>query len=339
MSDDDFFDEHQAVAAWLSEKYDISQSEATLKSYKSVMARFRAFLARHGLSLDPWRDLSEVTTDRQRRRTLGQFAIKIREFAEVSAKGEPVAISSYELRLKCISSFYQFCNKYDLLFCGNPVERIKRPRIPPYQHSRALGIEDVAKAMAQIDRATKKGCRDFALLAVLLETGRRIGEVRLLRWRDLTRHTDGSLEVYFSRTKGGKTKRDLLSKETSDAVLSWIRLSYGGKTPKKMACVWTSVSRRSAAHTQLGYEACRDIMMEHLGTTCVHRVRHTWVAAMRRLGATLEEIGDSLGHSSTATTRIYDSQVREVTNPRREELARLFGLRASNADASALEAD
>ncbi|MGI9061780.1 MAG: tyrosine-type recombinase/integrase [Ktedonobacteraceae bacterium] len=332
MSDDDF-DEHQAVAAWLSEKFDVSQSQATLKNYKSTITRFQAFLAEHGLGLDPWRDLTEATTDRQRRRMLGQFAIKIREFAEVSAKGKAVATATYEMRLKAISSFYQFCNKYDMLFCGNPVERIKRPRIQPYQHSRALDIEDVAKSMARIDRTKRKGCRDYALLAVLLETGRRIGEVLRLQWRDLTRRADGSLEIYFSRTKGGKTKRDLLSRETSEALLTWVRLSYGGKTPKKTASIWTSLSSRSAdKHIPLGYEACRAIMMDYLGTTSVHRARHTWAAAMRRLGATLEELGDGLGHSSYDVTRIYDQHVREIVNPRREGLAKLFGLTQNRGD-------
>ncbi len=328
------FDEDQAVSAWLSEKFDISQSDATLKNYKSIMGRFRAFLVERGLHLDPWHNLPESTSDQQRRQALGSFALAIREFSERDAQGNTSMASTYEMRLKALSSFYQFCNKYDLLFCGNPVDRIKRPRIKPYQHSRALDIGDVVASMAAIDRTTKKGCRDYALLSVLLETGRRVSEVLHVQWRDLTRRADGSLEVYFSRTKGGGTKRDLLSKETSDAVLAWIRLAYEGHTPRKTAWIWTSLSARSAdEHPPLRYEAARQVMTVRLGTSSVHRARHTWVTAMRRLGADLEEIQDGLGHSSIAVTKLYDRQVREVKNPRRENLAKLYGFNASASEA------
>jgi integrase/recombinase XerC len=322
------FDENAAVAAWLAEEFDLSQSEHTLRNYRNTMNRFRAYLGSEGLTLNPWQGLPEGASDQLRRQALGKFAIKIREFAGRAAQGKAaVASSTQEMRYKVISSFYRFCNRYDLLFCGNPVERIKRPRIRPYEHSRALIIEDVAAAMAAIDRSTIKGCRDYALLAVLFETGRRVSEVLRLRWRDLTERPDGSLEVYFARTKGGKTRRDLLSIETSAAVLAWIRLAYDGKVPKKMAWVWLSLSPRSIQErAPLRYEGVRSLMLERLGTTSVHRARHTWVAAMRRLGAHIEEIQDGLGHASSEATKHYDQAVREVRNPRREELAHLLGI-------------
>jgi site-specific recombinase XerD len=320
------FDEEAAIAAWLAAKYRISRSEKTLSTYRNIISRFRDWLREQGLSLNPLQGCSETAGDWEKRQVLGQFALKIQSWASAPS-GRAVSNHSFNGYLSALSSFYQFCNRYDLLLCGDPVERIERAKVHRYAGSRALDVTEVAKRLGDIDRTEKKGCRDYALLATLFESGRRISEVLGMQWKHVTMRTDGSVEVFFPRTKGGKTKRDALSQATSKALLAWIRMEYGEKKPKASAPIWTSLSSRTRnLHVPLQYQSAREVMRLYLGTARLHQARHTWARAMKLLGASLEERRVGLGHSSALTTELYDAALSDAENPHREALARLFGI-------------
>src|SRR5260370_38570792 len=100
--------------------------------------------------------------------------------------------------------------------------------------------------MRASDRSTKQGARDYALLAVLFQTGRRLSEVVALRWCHV-QVQGAKVTLVFEHCKGGKTMRDTLPAPIATALFEYLRLIYGepkyinGKAP-----LWVSFTRRSA---------------------------------------------------------------------------------------------
>src|SRR5205807_2011893 len=120
------------------------------------------------------------------------------------------APTTYNQRLACVSSFYRYAHKQGILE-HNPIERVERRRVQAYAGAKALTSEHVKQALTSIDRSTPAGARDYALLMVYLQTGRRLSEVANLELGDLEEQDGGSsgggggkLQVTFRRCKGGK---------------------------------------------------------------------------------------------------------------------------------------
>lgn len=324
----------QAVAAWLSTKYRLSRSADTKRCYESIIAHFRVFLADYGLDLDPWGHLSFVATDAERKRALADFSDKLQQFAELpqgrgKARKTELSESTYNTRLTALSSFYRFCAKTQRLSCGNPVALVERAKIHRYKEVRALDIEDVRRRLASIDRASKIGARDYALFSVFLETGRRCDEVLSMQWKHCTVLATKEIEVVFPACKGGKTMKDLLTKETSAALLAWLRVEYGEDIGNESP-IWVSQGRsaqKQGLHKPLDEGSLWVAAGRRLGSNSVHRLRHTMATGMHSLGIPLEDIQAQLGHDHLSTTEIYVKALQRPQNPHRERIAKLFGLK------------
>jgi hypothetical protein len=75
------------------------------------------------------------------------------------------------VRLAILSSFYTYAKKLKFL-AENPIELLDREKVQEYASAQALDVEDVAIRLQGIDQSTLKGARDYAILSVLLYTGR-----------------------------------------------------------------------------------------------------------------------------------------------------------------------
>jgi site-specific recombinase XerD len=70
---------------------------------------------------------------------------------------------------------------------------------------------------------------------------------------------------------------------------------------------------------------------QHLGTSKVHALRHTFAREMEADGAKTSEIQARLGHASMATTGIYLAALKSAENSHAESLARRFGFEEEDA--------
>src|SRR5919199_563856 len=151
-----------ALMAWLDAKSNRSQSQKTETAYTTTMAAFRALLQQAGLDLDS--DVAAISLLAQ----------------AWAGQGEP-SPATFNQRLAIISSFYTFAMQRGLLN-GNPIARVERRTVEAYAGARALDYAQLKQRMAAIDRTDLLGARDYALLAVALQTGRRLSELASLRW-------------------------------------------------------------------------------------------------------------------------------------------------------------
>ena len=160
-----------AIADWLDAH---SRSPKTLKAYADTVNQYRGELRRIGHDLD-----SDI-------RTLAMVAQRFSGQSRNPDK-EQASKNTRNLRLAILSSFYEYALARYLLapmddqgHIANPLKIVSREKIEPYQGIHWLEPEDAQSALNKIDRATDLGKRDYALLVVLLNTGRRLKEVASL---------------------------------------------------------------------------------------------------------------------------------------------------------------
>ncbi len=294
-----------AIASWLHAKSGRSGSLHTRRIYQETIADFRAQLHAAGLDLDA---------------APNHITLVAQAWAD---RGSP-APSTYNHRLAVVSSFYSFAAKRGML-ASNPITAVERRPAQSYAGASALKSSNIKRMLADIDRSTPAGMRDYALLSVALQTGRRLAEIAGIRWSHL--HIDGNkVRIHFPRAKGGKVMNDTLPAGVSRALLAWLHSSYGaelgGLAPE--APIWRSLSRNNAGGA-LTTRALQQICEARMGVH-FHGLRHTFAHSMEDAGAKLSEIQQRLGHSNAATTSRYLSALRSDENPHGEQLAGMFGI-------------
>lgn len=293
------------AATWLDAKAKRSGSDRTRRAYADGLGAFRTALQGAGLDLDGDPQL---------------LAIAAQGWAGL---GEP-APATFNQRLAILSSFYEFAIKHAVV-ARNPIRLVERRAVGDYAEARALDRDDLASQLAAIDRTTSAGRRDYALIAVYLQTGRRLSEVAALEWRDV-RIVGQQIEIHFRRCKGGKVMDDRLPAPVARALLEWLQGHYGQlRDLRTDAPLWPSSSPRTRGRA-LSNQAIRDIVQARLGVTKVHSLRHTFAKAMEDAGAKVSDIQARLGHASLDTTGRYLRALKRSENAQAEDLARMFGL-------------
>ena len=305
----------ETIAAWLQAKTQKSSSTKTRRAYEDTLTAFRVTLQHAGLDLDRVRE----PEDRR------QIAFLAQSYAAWSVSGKQVAPATYNQRLAILSSFYRYakCNE---LVEHNPIERVERARVVAYGSAQSLEPEVASLGLHAIDRTKLLGKRDYALLALLLQTGRRLSEVQALTWGDL-RITATSVTVVFA-CKGHKTMRDTLAKATGEALLDWLQSYYGKSLAKlpKQTPIWVSLAKGPSHGHKLGIQGVASVCQKYLGTSKVHTMRHTFAHTMESIGASVSTIQTRLGHESLSTTGRYLAQLRQAENHYAETLASVLGI-------------
>lgn len=298
----------QIVRAWLDAQ---RGSVRTRRAYADAVASFRAALGAAGHDLDA-----------------APEAIALAAQAWAGQGG--AAAATYNQRLACISSCFRYAIRHGLLSGENPIARVQRQRVQAYGKAVALTPATIRQKLQAIDRATPDGQRDHALLAIALQTGRRLAEIAALTWGDVRLHDDGRATITFQRCKGGKTMRDTIPAALTRTLLGWLQSFYGrqlGALPPDVP-LWVSLATNGTRGKRLSTRAIELICADRLGTGKAHVLRHTFARALEDAGAKVSEIQARLGHESLATTGRYLAALRADENPHADALAALFGLDA-----------
>src|SRR5260370_1603693 len=309
-----------AIKAWLEAKTRRSGSEKTRKAYEDTLTAFRSLVWKTGRDLDPYMNARE-DTEEAHREAVAEIALAAQGFAGLSVKDKGGTESTYNQRLAILSSFYIFANKRNFFSCGNPIACVERGKVQSYKHAQPLDPQEVAQRMRAIDRSTKQGARDYALLAVLFQTGRRLSEVVALRWCHV-QVQGAKVTLVFEHCKGGKTMRDTLPAPVANALLEWVSMAYGGnlRSLHGNAPLWISFTRRAAREEAvpptvlppLTIRSVANICEKHLGISKVHVTRHTWARTMNAAVAKISDIQARLAHESLPTTGRYLAALKQT---------------------------
>jgi len=173
---------------------------------------------------------------------------------------------------------------------------------------KGLSPEQVRRLLAACDARTRTGCRDKAILTVLVRLGLRAREVARLQLDDIDWRS-GEIVV---RGKGHCIERLPLPTDVGRAIAAYVR-----RVRPESAQGRTVFVRSHAPHGALGCSGvscvvARAARRTGLGIIHAHRLRHTAATAMLRAGASLPEIGQVLRHRRLMSTAIYAKVDREA---------------------------
>lgn len=208
-----------------------------------------------------------------------------------------------KLLTSALRSFLQYARylgktKLDLAAVVPAVANWSMSSIP-----RAISADQVQQLLASIDRRTSVGCRDYAILLLLARLGLRSGEVASLELDNIDWNV-GQLSV---RGKSGQRSELPLSAEVGEAIATYLR-RWRPRSANRRVFLRAKAPIRGFR----GASGVGSIVRNRLRRTALdaptrgaHQFRHGLATQMLRQGASLDEIGEVLGHHNPQTTTIY----------------------------------
>lgn len=297
-------------------------STHTIRAYGHALRLFLLFLAQRAR-----RPIARLELDDIRVEAVLAFL----DHLESSRSNTP---ATRNCRLAAIHGFVDHLLRSDVTRAGQ-YERIlalrakrTRGRVIAY-----LEAEQVRAILAEPDRRTPAGVRDYALLLLLFNTGARIAEALALTVEDL--RAGGRRHVRV-RGKGNKDRICPLWPETAAAVRALVRqtgLHDGALFRNARGGV---LSRDGAAYVLNRHAMSAAVRVPELRRRRVtpHVLRHSCAVALLQAGVDPTVIRDYLGHASVATTNRY---ITSNTAMKRDALAAFWkraGLTSSAATRS-----
>lgn len=168
---------------------------------------------------------------------------------------------------------------------------------------RATSEEDIRRILAQINRATPAGLRDYAMIQMFLGYGVRSKQVRTLRLSDIDWKRS---EIRFPVMKYGKAVHLPLTAVVGESLLDY--LQHGRPTSSERE-IFLSVM---PPFGPIQASTISNIVTRHANAAGIaphtagpHRFRHAFATRMLKEGQSLKAIADLLGHRRLQTTFIY----------------------------------
>ncbi len=187
---------------------------------------------------------------------------------------------------------------------------------------RSISWEDVKRVLAEIDRRSAVGKRDYAILLLLITYGLRAREVAALKLD----HIDWKEErLRVPERKAGHSTGYPLSPIVGQALLEYLRHARP-TTEDRHVFQRVLAPLRPLTHAAVSSRAAHYLKKASIDVPRPgsHTFRHTCVQRLVEADFSFKEIGDYVGHRSPASTEIYSKvdleTLRQVGTGLAEEL-------------------
>jgi integrase/recombinase XerD len=185
----------------------------------------------------------------------------------------------------------------DLSTALPPIAAHHREELPRY-----LSEAQLEAVLGAVDRRTRVGQRDYALLLCLARLGLRAGEVARLTLDDVD-WAAGCLRL--TATKGRRERQLPLPAEVGQALVVYLRTAR--PTGPSRALFRTVRDERPLRAAWLSTRV--GAVMARAGVTPpgkrAHLLRRTLATHLVQRGVSLKAVADLLGHASLSTTQVY----------------------------------
>ena len=203
--------------------------------------------------------------------------------------------------LSGIRSFYRFLIMEDYLE-SDPTELLESPQTG-FKLPEVMTVEEIDLLIGSIDRGTKEGQRNRAILETLYSCGLRVSELCNLKLSELY------FEEGFIKVEGKGSKQRLVS--ISPRAIKEIRLYFTDRNLMKIKpgfedFVFISNFGKNISRIMV-FHIIKELA-ERIGLKkkiSPHTFRHSFATHLLEGGANLRAIQCMLGHESIGTTEIY----------------------------------
>ena len=290
-------------------------SPHTLRSYRDALLLLLQFAARDSKRPIERLEIADLTCERI-----------IRFLASLEAERHN-GIATRNARLGAIHVFARFMASHHPEQLGL-LQRIIG--LPFKRGAQALPIEylersEIEAVLNSIDRTTGAGRRDYALFALMFNTGARVQEVLNLRRRDVRLDAPCQVRLYG---KGSKLRLCPIWPATARLLRELMR--EGRSVELNTADDFVFTNLRGRQMTRFGvryllrkYVAAAARSVSTLGGKRIHphSVRHSTAIALLKAGVDFVTISQWLGHASLNTTMRY---ARADLDLKRQALSQVF---------------
>jgi integrase/recombinase XerD len=302
-------------------------SRHTIRSYRDAIVMLLQFIAgRRGCGIEAL-DLADLD------------AAVVEDFLRHLEVERHNGIATRNVRLAAIHTLARFLagrhadrlGTWQAIF-ALPFKRGAQQR--PVEHLAAEGVKALLDA---VDRDTASGERDFALLALMFNTGARVQEVLDLRLQDV--RLDPPQQVRL-KGKGNKVRVCPIWPRTAQLLGDLVRHRSTDHADPALAPLF--VNQRGEPLSRFGVRyVLRKYALRSGVTTAVsqtlphpHTLRHTTAVHLLKAGVDFATISQWLGHASLNTTMRY---ARSDLDLKRQALSQVFpDILAPNAKAHVL---
>jgi integrase/recombinase XerC len=209
-------------------------------------------------------------------------------------------------RLSAIKSLVAMGRKLGV--CAYTLEDIKGEKVERYRDTSGIDSETFKRVLAQCDRSTLGGKRDYALLRLLWGNALRRNEVSQLNVGDFDPQSK-KLRI-LGKGRGTQAQFVALSLATIEAIADWLAANGNPRNPAAPLFIALDFHAKGRRLTGNGL---RDIVVRLCASAGVekvmspHRIRHSAItAALNATGGNVRKVQALSRHKNLETLMIYD---------------------------------
>lgn len=236
----------------------------------------------------------------------------VRYREELKADHKPSTVQNYIVATRL---FFQWTEQESLY--PNVAQHIKGAKLDRSHKKDYLTSKQVKAVLADIDRTTEQGVRDYAIVVLMITGGLRTVEVSRANIEDLS--TVGDSSVLYLQGKGHteRTEYVKLMPEVEEAIRAYLKTrgAVSGKDP-----LFASLSNNSKGK-RITERSVSQIAKDSMVTAgynsdrlTAHSTRHTAVTLALLGGQSLEEVQQFARHANITTTQIYAHNLDRAKN-------------------------
>lgn len=259
------------------------KSENTAKNYGSAIA---SFLSYHSNEKEP----KDINSD---------MIIKyLMQFENLSTRRN---------NHSAIKLFYRYKSKHG--------ESSKFRYIPYPEKPNTLPIHvNMSEFLQMIKVCENKKHR--AIICLMFDCGLRVSEVVNLKLKDID---SSNMLLNIIQSKGRKDRKVKFTKHLYTVLMDY----YNEYLPDEY--LFNGQTIKGVVHKQYSIKSCQEVVKQLTKKAGMakeftpHKFRHGYAMTLLENGATLDEIGNQLGHNSKATTEIYarmnNAVIQKIESP------------------------
>jgi site-specific recombinase XerD len=299
---------HAFFHDWLVQQRNVSHH--TILSYRDSWRLFLRFVATEKAKPVAKLGLTDLT------------AVEVLAFLQHTEQKRKTSIGTRNCRLAALRSFFSFVAAHEPLASAHCAEVLCIPtKQAPEPAISELSEDEITAILAQPDRSTAEGHRDYVLLAALYNTGARIQEALNLSPRALRLESPFQVRLFG---KGRKERICPLWPETVALLKAFLKRHPRNEDEPIFVNRYGSPLGAAGVRFKLKqYVAAAARKVPSLATkrVCPHSFRHATAVSLLAAGVDVTVIRSWLGHASLDTTNRYARANLETKRKALEKVA------------------